>query len=267
MPEFEIRSKGGRRLEWPQVELARGQYPHFTETHKFGGSTSLTTVFTPIANGSVYQTPTSATPLEILSASSSDSTSGTGAWKVTVTGLSSDWTEISEEVTLSGTSPVALVNSFTRVYRAFVSESGTYATASAGSHGGNITIRSTGGAATWARINAEDFARGQTEIGCYTVPKGKTAYLFVHNITVDSNKSADMVFFQRTNCDTTSAPYTAMRMVNEYVGITGVASPGDTGAPQGPFVGPCDIGFMGKAAATSTVEVEYEILLVDNEDA
>ncbi len=264
MAEFEIRSKGGKLLDWPMLELARSQYPGVSIVHKFGGSTSLTTVYTPVANASVYQTPSSGTALEIVSSSTADTSSGAGARTVTVIGLSTAWAEISEDVSMNGTSAVALANSYTRIYRAYVKESGTYATAAAGSHVGSITIRSTGGAATWARINATDFPRGQTEIGCYTVPTGKKAYVYPHNISVDSGKTADLIFFQRPEADTTSAPFSAMRQVAEFSGVQGVVTIGDAGAPLGPFTGPCDIGFMAKAAATSTIEVEYEIVVVDD---
>lgn len=265
MPDFEIHSKGGRRLNWPSLEIARNQYPHLSINHKFGASTSLTTTYAPLSVGNVYQTPQSTgATLEAVSSSTNDSTSGTGAWKLTVVGTSTAWEEISEEVTLSGTTPVALTNTYTRVYRTFVSESGSYATATTGSHTGAISVQGTGAGVLWARINDTFVSRGQSQIGIATIPAGKTAYVFLHFVSVDSNKTADFIFLQRKNADETSAPYTAMRMIGEYVGITGMRPFVDSSIPEGPFNGPCDIGFMAKAAATAEVSAEFEILLVDN---
>jgi len=267
MPEFEVHSKAGKRLNWPQLEVARSQYPYLSATHKFGSSTSLTTAFTPVAIGSVYPTPQSTgASLEVVSSSTNDSTSGTGAHKLTVIGLSTAWAEISEEATFNGTTPVALSNKFTRVYRTYVSESGTYASASAGSHTGALDVQVSGAGALWSRISNTLFPRGQSQIGSYTVPLGKTAYITLHFISVNSNKAADFILFQRSGANETASPYTAMRVVGEYVGMEGFSNFTDITAMEGPFSGPCDIGFMAKAVATAQVSVEFEVLLVDNGD-
>ena len=55
-----------------------------------------------------------------------------------------------------------------------------------------------------------------------------------------------------------------MRLLEHEVGIDGgiTISPH---SPKGPFVGPCDIGFIGRVAVTTAnVSVEFELLLVDN---
>lgn len=258
-------TKYGLPLDHFGFQLALGDYSHISETHKFGGSTSLTTTFAPVAIGGTYPTPTSGQGLEIFSDSTADSTTGTGAHKVTVQGLSTSWEIQSEEVTMNSTSAVALTNTYLRVFRAYVSESGSYASQTAGSHVGTITIQSTGGADTFCKIRATDFPRGQSEIGAYTVPTGKTAYVYMHHVASDSNKAVDYLFFQRPNADTLTSPYSAMRMVREYLGIQGMQILQEDGAPLGPFVGPCDIGFMAKAAATAEVSVEFEIILVDDD--
>jgi len=267
MPEFHIKSKGGRFLDFPQIEMARGEYPSLSIVHKFGASTSLTTAFAPIAHGGVYKTPIGGTTLEVLSDSTVDSSGDTGARSVMVEGLSTNWTEITETVELNGTTAVQLTNNFNRVYRAYVVDSGTYADDTAGSHVGEITIREAGGGDTWGHIHSGIFPRGQTQIGAYTVPKGKTAYVALYNISIDSSKSGDVIMFQRTNADTTVAPFSSMRTIIELVGLGGSETYPDGGALHGPFTGPCDIGFMAKAAATAQISVDYIIYLVDNEDA
>ena len=267
MPDFQIHSKGGRLLDFPQLEIARGQYPHLSVIHKFGASTSLTTAFSPVAHGSVYRTPTVGSTLEIVSDSTNDAAGGTGANTVLIQGLSTDWTEITEEVTLNGTTAVPLTNNFNRIYRAYVVESGTYANDTAGSHAGELTIQVSGGGDVWGNIHSGIFPRGQTQIGAYTVPKGKTGYVAIQNITIDSSKTADVIMFQRPNADTVAAPFSSMRTVVELVGLSGEVLFSENGAHRGPFTGPCDIGFMAKAASTAQISVDFLVYLVDNEDA
>ena len=85
-----------------------------------------------------------------------------------MTGLDTNWEEVSQTVTLAGSGTATLPTSLRRVYRAYV----------AGSQAptGNITIAS--GGTTYAQItNGEN----QTLMAVYTVPAGKTLYL--HNGT------------------------------------------------------------------------------------
>ena len=113
------------------VLLARGHLAGATSVHKFGAATNIDTTLAPVTTSGTYQTPTSAVQLEVVSDSSNDngttSPLGTGATQVTVQGLT-DWdTETTETVTLNGTTPVATSNTWLRVYRMWVSGSGTYA--------------------------------------------------------------------------------------------------------------------------------------------
>lgn len=253
-----------RRVQDWYTEVALGNVPNRTLVHKFGAAT-IGTTFQPITQSGNYQTPTTGQTLEAISDSTADSAAGTGARKITIIGLDSSWNEQQEEVTLNGTTAVAVSNKFTRVYRVYVSESGSYATQSVGSHSGNITVRGVGGGATWAVIPNTPFPTGQTEIGCYTVPTGYTAYLLSKNVFVDSNKQANVYFFRRDNADDVTTPYGgAMRLVEKEIGVSaGIQI--KTASPKGSFVGPCDVGFMGvMVSGTADVSVEFELLLVQN---
>lgn len=267
-------TKYGQALNDFGLQLGLGEFPYITETHKFGASTSLTTEFTPVATGSQYRTPQTAVQLRCYSNSSEDSTSGTGAHTVKWTGINSTYGKQDFYVTLNGTSPVNLTNSSDggtdiealRIYRGQLTGSGTYAQSTAGSHVGDIILESTSGD-LWARIRTSGFPRGQSEIACYTVKAGVTAYVYPHHLSIDAGKAVDFLFFQRPNIDTVTPPYEPMRMIREYVGLEGYIPVSDDAAPLGPFVGPCDIGWMAKASATAEVTVEFEIILVDNDQA
>ncbi len=82
-------------------------------------------------------------------------------------------------------------------------------------------------------------------------------------VFADSNKTTNVLFFQRTRILQAAAPFDAMRIVFEE---TLDADQGDLipKTPIGPFPGPCDVGFMAKVSATtSVVEVDFEVLESD----
>lgn len=248
--------------EWYQ-KVAAGDVPGHSIIHKFGAS-DLSTTFHPISNGNVYQTPTTATALEVVSDSASDTAAGAGARQITVVGLDSAWNEQTVIISTNGLTPVPLGVNFIRVYRWYVSQSGTYATQTAGSHVGNLTIRAAGGGATWAVLLITPFPVGQSQIGCYTVPTGYDVYLLSKDIFVDAAKTADLYFFKREHPDDVTPPYDGiMRLVEREVGITGGYSL-ETHAPKYLGAGPMDVGFMGSVkTGTGECSVEFELLLVE----
>jgi len=235
--------------------------------HKFGRNTAVGTSFVPVAFGGIYPTPQvgSATQLRIKAGGdANDDAAGTGAREVTLIGLDANGNEITEAIATNGISASsATTNSFIRLYRAYVSASGTYATASAGSHAASITIENSAGGTDWATIDATDFPLGQTEIAVYSVPTGKKCFLMSAFVFADSTKTTNVVCFQREDILQTAAPYTAMREVFEITSGGG----GSEYIPRGivgPFDGPCDIGFLAKVnTGTAEVDIDFELLVVD----
>lgn len=246
------------------VEVAKGNVSGHSIVHKFGEA-SVGTSLVPVCESGFYRTPTAATELEFLSDSANDTSAGSGAREVTVLGLNASWAEVSQTVTTNGTTPVTLTTDLVRLYRWYVTSTGTYATQSAGSHAGTMTIRESGGGDTWSVIGTSPFTEGQSEIGAYTIPTAVTGYVLSQTLIVDSTKAVDAIFFQRPNADDVSSPYSgAMRLINKFIGVTGevIIKPR---SPVGPFVGPCDIGFMAKVgSSTGDVSVDFELLLVDD---
>lgn len=244
------------------LKVAEGEVPGYSLIHKFGAGT-LTTTMKPITNAGTFQTPTTAQSLEIVSSSANDTAAGTGAQAVTFIGVDTNWNEVElATVELNGTTAVALGETRFRVYRWYVSRSGTYATESAGSHAGILTLRGAGGGTTWDTMPISPFPVGQSQIGVVTIPDGYEARLLSKNIFVDSTKTADIYFFKRDNADDLVTPYSGiMRLVEREVGISGGYDL-TTVAPKGPFTGPCDVGFMGvMSVGTSECSVEFEMLL------
>ena len=246
--------------------ITRGLIEGVSVVHKFGAGTVGTT-YAPIARGAIYRTPqvSAATTLRVKAGNINDTAAGSGARAVTLIGINSSGEEIEETIATNGTSAgTASTNSFMRIFRAYISASGTYATQSVGSHAADVVIENSAGTEDWATIALDGFPMGQTEIGAYTIPIGKTGYIQDINLTVDASKSTSIIGFRRNNILETAAPYSAMRSFFEAIAITGDIDFRPS-TPIGPFPALTDIGFMAKVGATTgTVEVNFEIILIDS---
>lgn len=249
---------------FPMIAIAGSHARALTRVSKFGRGDVGTTTLEPVSWGEIYQTPqaSAATTLRIASGgNANDTAAGTGAREVTLEGIDANGDVLIEAVATAGASASSATSgSFMRLYRAYVSKSGSYATQSAGSHAGSITIENGAGGTTWAIIDATGFPRGQTEIGCYTVPNGYEAYLGNISLTVETNRTVSVVGFHRANILESAAPYTAMRAFVTYDGIDNDFVITPTTA-FGPFEELSDIGFMAKGDVAATVSVQFDIIL------
>ena len=76
----------------------------------------------------------------------------------------------------------------------------------------------------WLTIDGSTYPNGQSEIGAYTVPAGFDAYTTRQRLFVNSNKSVDFALFRRSGILDTAAPYSPVRVVEEYTGVLGSVS-------------------------------------------
>ena len=228
---------------------------------KFGRNTGVTTTLMPVSIGKQYRTPTAAVTLQAVSDDADDKADGAGARQLTILGIVSGWVEGSTTVNLNGTTEVDIDTNFLRIFRVYVSSSGTYATSTAPSQQGNVVIKEKTGGALWMRLDkVTTFGVGQSQISAYTIPLGRVGYISEITMSVDSVKTASIYLFRRDNANTITAPYSAMRLVEQYDGVQGIQTIHPP-APIGPFIGPSDIGFMAKVASTTaSVSVNFEIL-------
>ena len=251
-------------------EVMKGSYKDEFIVNKFGRNGAVGTSLTHVSISGVYQTPTTAQSLELLSSNAADGVAGAGARKVLVEGLDSNFDLQQEEVIMDGLTPVALTNQFIRVFRMTVSESGSYVTISVPSHVGQITLRGAGVGATWVVIDTIEeattgFGIGQSQIGTYTVPRGYTAFLLSKTFSVESNKSARIYFFKREKADDVAVPYTGiMRLFEQNDGISGLASI-HAKAPLNVITEMSEVGFFALAAvASASISVEFQLHLIKN---
>ncbi len=244
-------------------QVAKGTVPGHTYFHKFGKG-NVGTTMVPVASSLKYPTPTTATTLEVVSTDADDTSAGAGARTVTIQGLDGNWDLITQTVAMNGLTPVPFPTDMMRVFRWWVATSGVYATSALGSHQGTITIQTSPGAVLWFNGTVDPYPKGQSEIAGYSVPDGFTAYIFLHNIAVDSTKAVDIIFVRRLNADTIAAPFSPMRAVTEYVSVTGALQPGAKNIPiNSGFPARTDLLWLGKVASgTASISILYDVLLV-----
>lgn len=245
--------------------VSQGTQTGYSVVHKFGRNAEVGTTFVPVCNGGVYQTPqvASATTLRIKAGGDAgDAAAGAGARSVTLEGLDETGAEVSETVATAGASASDFTTTtFLRLFRVYVATSGTYATSTAASHVEDIVIED--GTNDWATITSTGFPRGQSQIGVYSVPLGKRAFIEQVEVSTESTKVVDLNFYARENILETDPPYTAMRLKRELVGIEG-NSQSLFLIPKGPYPALTDIGFMARVAnSTADVSVDFTILLED----
>lgn len=203
------------------TSIASGQFPSWSVVHKFGSNQTLGTSPEDIwIYGGVYTPPLTASKLEVLSDSADDANLGTGAWSTTLQGLNGNYDEVSEIVTLDGVTPVETQNDYIRLNRGFVSDIGTHRAGAAG----EITIQITGAGAVQGLIQRTNvdgtvWNYGQTQIGRYTVPRGKTAFLRRVTIHNEGSKLADFVFY-KCGKNTASAPFCTPRTFLTFSSIS-----------------------------------------------
>lgn len=233
--------------------------------HKFGHNKAVGTTYVPVTSGGVWETPqvSGATTLRVKAGGdAADTALGLGAQAVMIEGISPTGALITDTLATAGVSASAVTaNTYIRILRVTVTGSGVYADQSTPSHVGDIVIEASGGG-DWATIIQNGYGHSQSQIGVYTVPLGFDAYLESAQVTVESNKLVDTLILQRQNILQTSAPYSASRVVQEFIGLEGGVYETVFGVPI-KFPELTDFGYMARVdSQTAKVSVDMEITLI-----
>ena len=244
------------------IEISAGNVTGYSKVNKFGSNSAVGTSLSPVCGSGFYRTPNAVVSLEVLSDDIDDTIAGAGARTITIQGLDATGAFQQQTTDLDGTTAAAVTGTWLRVFRMWVASTGTYSNQSVSGQQGTITLRVSGGGDTWAVIGVDDLGLGQSQIGVYSVPLGKVAYLRSFQYSVDTNKTVNLYFFKRESITDTVAPFQAMRLHSVYEGITGDGSfKFDTATRYDELT---DIGFMAKTSTgTASVSVEFELILVD----
>lgn len=243
------------------LQLARGQIHNHTHVHKYGFNGSVGTGDDTIwFQQGDYTWSSAASTLSITSSSTDDDGGGTGALTVTVEGLDANYAEISETVTMDGTTVVNTTASFLRTHRMYVVTAGTGLT-----NAGVIYAADTGD--TYGTPGVPDTAtgirstigagEGQTLQAFYTVPAGYTAYLLqVAAGSVNGTNASTITLRAR-------AEGGAFRTKDKFIvfkDMITVNYPVPT-----VFAEKTDIEMKGDAAASTTdVAANFDLILVKN---
>ncbi|MEK9895019.1 MAG: hypothetical protein VW518_01150 [Burkholderiaceae bacterium] len=157
------------------LQVARGQVEHHKYIFKFGFNLDIDATEETIWDaGGIYSYPSAATVMKVSSSSANDTSAGTGARTVVVSGLDGDYNEIEETVSLNGQTAVNTSNSFLRVNRAYVDTAGSGATAEGDIYVGTGTVTAGVPATIYAKIV---LGQNQTLMAVWTVPAGYTAFI------------------------------------------------------------------------------------------
>lgn len=248
-------------------EVAKGNIEGHSIIHKFGHNPAVTTDLEPLCSIADYLTPQvgGATTLRVKAGGDiADDAGGIGAREVTFEGLDETGAFAEEAVATNGVdASLDTIITFMRLFRSYVSASGTYATSAIGSHVGPIMVENGAGGTDWGAIDLNGFPLGQSTIGAYSVPLGITAYLLSWRLSVESTKIVDAVFFQRENILETAPPYSSMRIVFEIGGINDERS--DFIRVPNKFPALTDVGFMvSVSTGTADIDVEFDLMLVED---
>jgi len=112
------------------IEVEKGNIPGHSIINKFGKHEDVGYTFEPLAIHGIYNTPqpANAVTLRVKAGDVDDDAGGDGARLITLQGLDETGAEVTEDIAPNGTSSgIASTTTWIRMPRAFVAESGTYA--------------------------------------------------------------------------------------------------------------------------------------------
>jgi hypothetical protein len=228
--------------------------------NKFGRNSSVGSSFVIVRpDNTDLPFPTSADTISIVSASLNDvDTTGSGARTIIVQGLDANWERQSVEYSMNGTTPEESTETWTRVFRAYVSGAGQYI----GTNAGQITITHTTSGDILAVITAGDVV-SQTQEAVFTVDANHYGFLLGYHVAVQANqKSANIRIMTREGADTSAAPYKAVRERSRVPGVSGVDYIEFT---NGKYLPPkTDIWAEAQGSGTGSdpdVSVEFQVML------
>ncbi len=169
--------------------IADGKHDNYSGVFKFGHNPDIDQADDPEdiwetgLNWPVWPDDSTVT---VVSTSTADDTSGTGALTVNILGVDSSYVRISETISLGGTDAVTLVNSYRVLYRVIVMTAGSGLT-----NAGILTFVSPG-SITILTIPA---GYGQSKIAVYPIAADEDAFIYcwgISNLTASADLTASL---------------------------------------------------------------------------
>lgn len=158
-----------------ELQVARGQIAWHRAVTIFGYNGDVdSSPETVWPGGGILAFPSTAIQMKVSSSSANDTSSGTGARTVYISGLDANHNEVSETVNLSGQTAVTTTNYYLHINEAYVATAGSGDSAAGSIYIGTGVVTA-GVPATVYDIIAYDYNKRIT--GSYTVPAGYTGYV------------------------------------------------------------------------------------------
>jgi len=202
------------------VRVAAGLVPGWKFIDKWGRNGVVGTTREPIVSESLggdFWHPTAASTIRIKAGgNAADDTAGAGARKINVEGLDENYQLVNEDIVTAGASASAsTTTTFTRVFRAFVVEAGTYG----GTNTAEIMIENTAGTADIITVDAHDGGQGQSLHCQYSAPVNTNVYLVHLFYNADTTKVNDVHLKVTDDISIVTAPFGATRTLVEFEGV------------------------------------------------
>ena len=198
-----------------ELQVARGQISYHNLQFKFGYNAvvgnSKETIW---SQGGLYAYPPSASVMTVSSSDANDTSAGTGARTVEVSGLDADYNEINEVVTLNGQTPVNTTKSYLRINRGVVRSAGS------GGENAGVIYAGTGTVTTGVPANIyltiDGQGDNQTLMCLWTVPANYTAFLVKMSLSTGTATNTPAIL----NASLVARPYGEVFQAKERFTLT-----------------------------------------------
>lgn len=240
------------------LDTNRGLQTGISYEHIVGRCDDVNNTFREIRENCMmaYNWMTTAETMDVQSDNAADTSTGTGARAIKIVGLDANWDKITEDVTMNGTTAVTTTNTFIRILRAFVIQSGTYQSPT-GVNTGNITITS----ATQGEQAYMQEGKGKTTGSRWSIPRNFDGYLTRIAVQCPTTRPIDFVLYVRNGGNITTAPFGGARQVGAYDEIEGRYE--ENLLSYRKFAAYSDIWAEAKTSAgSSIVNVTFDIIQV-----
>ena len=245
------------------LDISRGVYSDKFSKSRFAHNTavpngSFADIWSYGPTDTTYNWPTTIEKFRIKAGGNANDTSaGSGCRSVQVQYLDAVGDLQQEQLVTAGASASSSTSvTGVRFIRAYCDSAGTILS-------NNTGVMLFENETTGQVVGEIDAGKGQTQMSMYTVPRNYTCFLVRVELDVASNKSADVIMWQRTNALSFTAPFGVKRTVQEWDALQGQASTDHVAYPV--FEELTDIWLEASGGgATTEVDVEYDLICVQN---
>jgi hypothetical protein len=233
------------------IEVAKGNIAGHTVIGRFGANESVGTTFETITGqGGLYTFAAAAQQVNVVSTSVNDTSAGTGARTVVISGLNSSHVETSETITMNGTTNVLSTNSYLRQDLSICVTVGTV-----GVNDGVITVTQQTSGTIMSQINVGD---GRSLMAVFTIPAGKTGFILEFSFSAPRLRETETKGF--------ITPLNESKQLAFHTGMTeGYTQVENIAISTGGITEKSDVNVDAKLDnSTGFVSIDFGILLVEN---